>query len=267
MQLQLLNLSRNNLTELGLHKLKACLAMSGVCIKLSTLKIASNNGGSSVVGFFELGKDRPLLIDIDASQNNADFLDSNVTLSYNRGTVDISTLVALDLSFNPVRAMIEFLRFLFPSILLFQLGNFGLVKFFKNACKARQMNMKALTLQSTDMGDDAVFSLCKLVSQHKLPTLQALSLGANHISHMGAEALLEVFTSPTAPALRHLAMPLNNLGNEGLLMFVAKIIGGFLDGFEVIQTSRAILHVLFDQVISYPTHVIKPCPEILFFSH
>ncbi len=103
MQLQLLNLNRNNLTELGLHKLKACLAMSGVCTKLSTLKIASNNGGSSVVGFFELGKDRPLLINVDVSQNNADFLDSNVTLSYNRGIVDISTLVSLNLSFNPVR--------------------------------------------------------------------------------------------------------------------------------------------------------------------
>lgn len=173
---------------------------------------------------FEVIDNRPTFSTLEICQNKLDLLDSEVAPTLIRGIISMRYIVALDLSFNP-------------------LGDVGMVKFLKAVCPLRRqispvaLSLERLILQATEIGNGAMQYLSSMFKQMKLTRLKTLSLGMNDIGAIGVESLLEaIVTEPqSAPELRSLMLPLNNIGNEGMMMFVSGVIKGGFEQIEVLD--------------------------------
>lgn len=212
----------NSISDVGFARLKVVLS-GPHSPQLHTLKLSGNSGRITTVELFELLDQRANLLLLEVSENGVDLLDSELSNILVRSSVSMLYLRVLDMSFNP-------------------LGDAGMVKLLKAICpvthahRETSLKLEKLLLQSSEIGNGTMYYLSTMFQQRKLPNLDTLSIGMNLIGAGGIEALLQgIGTDPQyAPSLTTLLVPLNNIGNDGLLMFVGRIVAGAFENLEVL---------------------------------
>jgi hypothetical protein len=215
----------------GIHCLQQVLMAQTCCPLLTQLSMADNHAGLSILEFLgtSILRTRELqLAALDVSNNDVDLVDGPSVLYLTNAVITLSTLLELDLSFNPLNddGAFHFLSKAWP-----------LVK----RAERDVLPLRRLAIQHASIGNRTLQFIGELMQSGRLLHLEALFVGMNEGSgKVGISSILEALTkgevrvestdcaSSVVPALRELSAPLNRFGNDGMIAIMnTAVVGGF----------------------------------------
>ncbi len=221
--LKILNINRNNATEIGVKKIRLAL-QTKCCPTLESLSISFNTCPLTTLDLFDhmFTRNMSTITNIESCNNNIDLLAPEIVSVLNKGTLSLSHLKCLNLSYNP-------------------LSDDGLYKLLSVAWPVNKkatnykdiIRMEKLILNHTNISNKTMSYLSLILPQ--FVKLTHLSLAGNDIPAESIQQLVDVLLN--VPSLKELYMPLNNFGNDGLLHFIGGANRGLLIHLEKIDIS------------------------------
>jgi len=216
--LKTLNINRNNATDIGVKKIRLAL-QTNCCPVLESLLISFNTCPMTTFDLFEHVFTRKMsnIRYIESCNNDIDLLEPELASTLSKGTLSLSHLEYLNLSYNPLSddGLYKLLTVVWPVN--------------KKATNYKDfIRMEKLVLNHTNISNKSMSYLALILPQ--FTKLTHLSLAGNDIPAESIKQLVDVMLD--VPSLKELYMPLNNFGNDGVLHFVGAANRGLLIHLE-----------------------------------
>lgn len=181
----------------------------------------------------------PKLIRYYCGNNALALEDDDIKLWLCTHSIALSQFQTIDMSFNPLEDMSAALfleKGMISAMMAQMISRFEEDKI--NTIISHhglRCALEILDLQGTAIGNKCALCMATLAGAGLWPRLKVLSLGANQLTKVGVEVLLEATRDSTV--LKSFSIPLNDISNDGICMLTSAILRGHCDALQEINVS------------------------------